>query len=93
MECPVCLENIKGPRPSLTATCQQCENNFHLECLFAAVTENCPVCRCEWPVALSGPSTEFVWSCEKCGEDFRSKYKCNSHEEKCGKTLFQRLFK
>ncbi|BAT22339.1 hypothetical protein [Yellowstone lake phycodnavirus 2] len=95
MECPVCLENIKikGRRPSLTASCQQCDNNFHIECLFESATDKCPMCRCEWPVALTDPATEFVWSCEKCGKEFLTKYKCDYHEENCGKSLFQRIFK
>lgn len=91
-ECPVCLEDIKGPRPSLTATCQRCNNNFHIECLMDSAAYNCPMCRCRWPVSLKDPGSDFVWSCERCNKEFPTRYRCERHEANCGKSCFQRFF-
>jgi hypothetical protein len=89
MECPVCFDPLKGPKPSLVAMCQSCSKNFHIECLIASEaggTKGCPMCRCVWPVELVDDETEIFWTCEECEKIFKTKEACETHEERCGKS-------
>jgi hypothetical protein len=95
MECPICLDKIKRARHSLTASCQECDKSFHMECLITSAANGattCPMCRCRWPVALVDADTELFWTCEKCYKEFASLNKCEAHEANCGKSFIHRFF-